>query len=345
LRVKKKLKTDFVKMKYQELMIQLKQKTIAPFYLFSGEETYLKEDALQKITGALLTAENREFNYDLIYADEHGAAESVINRVSSLPFAVAQRMVVVKRAEKFKQADQAKLLGFLNHPVLTACLIFVTTDRVNLKTGFWSQLGKIGESVEFWPLFDSQIASWIREKAREKGKAIAAEAISYLARAVGNDLMELDNQISQLIIYCDVNKTITLEDVKKLTPDIKTGDVYEMINAIGEKEKKMSLSILDKLLQEGEEPLKLLSNISFRFRKFMEARHLLDEKCPASDINRQLGINTFLDRDFLKQANNFSKKEITAKFKDILKADIELVRAGKKDAQLIMELLVLKLCR
>lgn len=332
-------------MKYQDLTVKLNKKEIAPVYLFSGEETYLKEDALRKITEILLPQGNNvEFNYDLIYGDESGAAQAVINRAESLPVLSEKRLVVVKRTEKFKQPDQEKLLVFLTSPSPTTCLIFVASDRVNLKGGFWAALADIGESVVFWHLFDEQVFSWLKYRVKEKGKAISEEAISYLEEAAGNDLMELDNQINKLIIYSGTKKSITLEEVKKLTPDIKVGDVYEMINAIGERKKALSLRILNKLIQEGEEPLKLLSSITYRFRKFMEAQNLLQHKYPPPEINRRLGINTFLDRDFIKQTNNFSKQKIVENFKDILKANIELVKAGKKEAQLILELLILRLC-
>ncbi len=329
-------------MKYNDLISKLKRKEIASVYLFSGDETYLKEEAIRKITQILITDAYREFNYDLVYADEVGAKE-IINKAASLPFLSDKRLVVVKRVERLKEAEQKKLLAFLESPPDTTCLIFVATGRVNLKGGFYSSLSDVGESVIFWPLFNNQVPSWIKDKLKENGKTIAEEAIFYLQEAVGNDLMDLNNQIEQIVIYSGANSRITLDDIKQATPDIRVGDIYEMIYAIGERDKTRSLKILNKLFQKGEEPVSLLWKITFRFRKFLQARDLLEQKVSYKDITDRLGIKTFLDKNFIKQTRNFSKGELIGGFQNIFEADRD-IKTGRKNSHLVMELLILRLC-
>ncbi len=329
-------------MRYNDLIANLRKKEIASVYLFSGEETYLKEEVIEKISEILLNSENKDFNYDLIYADESNAQE-IIYKAASLPFLSDKRLVIVKRADKLEQVEQKKLIAFLQKPVATTCLIFVTTGKVNLKTAFYANLGEVGESVVFWPLFDNQVPVWVKSKIKEKNKTITEDAVAYLQEAVGNELMKLSSQIEKLVIYSGANNKITLAEVKEVIADIKSVDIYKMIDAISEKNKAISLKILSKLIQEGEEPVKLLWNIAFRFRNFLKAQILLERKVAPKDVTSQLGINNFLDKNFIKQTNNFSKYKIIEEFKNILKADISL-KTGTDDPQLILELLVLRLC-
>ena len=98
-------------MRYQDLMVKLKRKDVASVYLFSGEETYLKEEVVEKIDKILLNPEYKDFNYDLLYADETDA-QTIINRVASLPVLSEKRLVIVKRVDKLEQAGQKKLVKF-----------------------------------------------------------------------------------------------------------------------------------------------------------------------------------------------------------------------------------------
>ncbi|RLE14658.1 DNA polymerase III subunit delta, partial [Candidatus Aerophobetes bacterium] len=40
-------------MTYKKFLTQIKRKNISPFYLFEGEERYLKREALQKLKAEL----------------------------------------------------------------------------------------------------------------------------------------------------------------------------------------------------------------------------------------------------------------------------------------------------
>ncbi|MFH1784008.1 MAG: DNA polymerase III subunit delta [bacterium] len=328
--------------KYSELLSGIRRGDIAPVYLFSGDEAYLREEAIRRMEESLLGDCGREFNYDLIYADEAGITD-IMNAASSLPFLSKKRLVVVKRLEKLKQAAQKKLLEFLEDPVETTCLVLVVGARINKTSEFFGKLSRKAVSVVFWPLFDNEVIPWIQNASRKRAKTISTEAAAYLKEYVGNDLFRLGNQIDQVIMYTGERKSIGLKDVEDVTADIRVGDIYEMIDAIGARQKGRSLKILNKLLEKGEEPVSILWHITARLRKFLEAQELMRKNIPYMQLARQLGINTFMDKNFQKHAGSFSETKLMESFSDMLEVDRD-IKTGRKNSRLTLELLILRLC-
>jgi len=81
-------------LKYTELIRELEKKRFSNLYLFYGEEAYLKNEALNRLTNTILNS--RDFNYDLLYGSST-KAEEILSIVQTLPVFSPWRVVIVKR--------------------------------------------------------------------------------------------------------------------------------------------------------------------------------------------------------------------------------------------------------
>jgi len=124
----------------------------------------------------------------------------------------------------------------------------------------------------------------------------------------------------------------------------KSESIFDLLRAITQKNLKQSLEILSKLAETGEKPAGILARIAKRLRQIVVAKELLDQKMPPAKIIEEVGLHPFFDKDFVSQIQHFNREELWNSFHDILQADWE-IKVGKKPANLVLELLILDLCR
>ncbi len=86
-------------MTYSEFLSQLEKGKLATVYHFTGEEDFLKREALEKLIAVLIEPSLKSFNLDFLQA-RGVKAEEIINLCATLPFGSKKRMVVVYENQK-----------------------------------------------------------------------------------------------------------------------------------------------------------------------------------------------------------------------------------------------------
>ncbi|MFH1612194.1 MAG: hypothetical protein ABIB46_00435 [bacterium] len=72
-------------MNYQLFKQNIQQKNIAPVYLFFGEDSYLRNQAIDLIYKIFIDPQFKNFNFH-IFDGKENTAEEIINDAKSYPF-------------------------------------------------------------------------------------------------------------------------------------------------------------------------------------------------------------------------------------------------------------------
>jgi len=148
-------------------------------------------------------------------------------------------------------------------------------------------------------------------KKQKLGCEITTRAAQTLISLVGEDLKEIHNELVKLSLYRSGRKDIDIEDIENHTRKAQFGDVFALINAISKRNKKEAQRVLLDLEEQGEEPLSVLSRITWRFRLIWKAKELTDNKTPKPEILKELkmspGAFYYLSEDLKK----YSYEDIT----------------------------------
>src|SRR6266516_6448794 len=112
----------------RDLAQSLKKGQIEPVYFLFGPETYLRDAAARLIAdeamrGTLL----REFN-DSTFNLTSDDARDAIAAAEQLPMMSQRRVVRIKNLGKLKEAGEEVLLNYVNRPVDTSVVIFITEE-------------------------------------------------------------------------------------------------------------------------------------------------------------------------------------------------------------------------
>ena len=328
-------------MKYWDLLKKLDQKKIDLIYHFTGEEEFLKNEAIGKLIGILVPDKLKSFNLNLLYASQIDV-EQIINFCSTFPINNPKRLIVLYELDKLSPKHKDALLDFLKNIPKTACLVLVS-GKIKLNSKFYKELEKIATTVQFNPFYDeSQILDWITNQTKRCGKKIDYAASQLLYNSVGNNFSDLANEIEKLCSFLGNKEKIKTEDVELVVGLTKTTNVFELANSIGKKDVNSAILILEKLLLVGEKPVNIVHWINQHFVRIIKAKDF-DPKKIAIPLSAFLGINPFFVKDYKSQAENFTVEELEQVFLFLHQADLE-IKSNRLPNKLCLEILIYKLC-
>ncbi|MBI5554818.1 MAG: DNA polymerase III subunit delta [Elusimicrobia bacterium] len=329
-------------MKYQDLLQQIAKNKIAPVYFFYGEEEFLKREALQVLYKKLVTEDQKDFNYALLYGKEVSAG-ALIDQCQALPFRSDRRLVVVQEIEKFQ--DKAKLLSYIEQPNPSTCLVLVAgkLDNRSRKTEFYAALKEY--EVVFWPLFKNELKKWVEQKFRGYQKAVNPETIDFLLEAVGPNLANLDSEISKLVVSLPADKRVTLAAAQKNIFRSYAAPVVRLEKAVAARDLDRALLALQDLFAEGGASTQALWIISQSWRRLLIAKEMQSQQASPGDIMKKFNIKKFDEqREFVENLPKFNLAELLSKHKKIADTDLA-IKSGRQDPLWALEHLIIDLCR
>jgi DNA polymerase III subunit delta len=169
---------------------------------------------------------------------------------------------------------------------------------------------------------------------------IAVNALDLLIQYVQHDTWRLFQEIQKLSNF--KKGTVTKEDIEiQVKPNIENL-IFETIDALASKNKQQAITLLKNHLDAGDNPLYLLSMITYQFRNFLIIKDLLERKTPYYLIAKQSGLHPFVVQKSMKLLERFSLSTLKAIYRKIFEVD-EDMKTGKMDPEVALEMLVAEL--
>jgi DNA polymerase-3 subunit delta len=336
-------------LKVQDFNKLISSKKISPVYLFAGEESYFIDMCLDK-TENLLYADN--LNKEIFYAAE-SSAEDILNAVQTLPFLSKKRIIVVKGVNKMKAVDAERFIGYLSNVIETSCLILLYHGNYKKETLVKRKelinkciASKDCVSVDCRKQYESEVKEFIKSEFAQKGKMISYDAVLRIIDANGTDLLNISNEIEKASLFAGKNKKdITEEDLEKISGYTKEVNIYALSSDIEARDLKKAVFVLEKLLNEGEEPVMILSAISSVVRKMLNAKSMTEEQnMSAVETASALRIHNFYAGAFFTNLKKHDTKILQESLKAILKADTA-IKTGSSDTISTLEKTILFICK
>jgi DNA polymerase-3 subunit delta len=143
------------------------------------------------------------------------------------------------------------------------------------------------------------------------GKTMDSEAVEVLIEKTGFDLRTFTTNIEKLIDYTGKQTRIMAADVDLVLNRSKIDPIFELTNAVSDRNTEKSLIYLKSLLSSEFHPLQLLAALANQFRKLLLARALLDQYKP--DMRPKMNLNEFKTRVL----------SVVLKSDDVLKEEVD----------------------
>jgi DNA polymerase-3 subunit delta len=183
------------------------------------------------------------------------------------------------------------------------------------------------------------LESWIGKRAKSIGVTIRPDAAAMLANFIGSQLRLLANELDKLAMYAGERAVITMDDVRKLSAQVQEARVFDLTDALAQRNQKQALDILHDLLADGEAPLRLISTITSQVRSLLLVKELSQKGMRAAEIASTAGLSPFVAQKALRQAGKFTVSQLENSYRQLLATDAALKRS-RMTPEMALDLLV-----
>jgi DNA polymerase-3 subunit delta len=324
------------------------------FYLFHGKDEYSRSLELAGLKARLGDPTTVDLNTTVIDGKK-ATLDELTFACDAAPFLAEKRLVIVNdlaarfeapRGEASEGSEQASsflqmLEEYLDHLPETTRLVFVERKQVKQSNPIhkWASKSERGYVREFTPPKGGALDNWIAKRVREKGGQIESRAVHLLAAFVGDDLRLLDQETDKLLTYVGEERPIARDDVELLVSYVREAGIFEMVDALGMRDSRRAMKLLQQLLEDGQHPLYLLRMITRQFRILLQIKELLARGTSQQDIRALLSLHPYVVGKMMRQAPRFSMAELEAIYHRLLEFEAA-VKTGGMDQRLALTLFV-----
>ncbi len=333
-----------------ELLARLKKGKPVPAILLLGDEPYLRDNCRAALIAAYVPEAARAWAVSRFSA-ERGYLQAALDQAQTLPMLSPQQVVFLEDGEAIeafgdKKRDEAvkQLDAYLDDPASFTVLVIeakyldqrMKLAKVLAEKTLVTQVGLSQDPNQR----NCAAVSLARILAKEQGIEFAPGAAEELAESVAADLQRLKTEIEKLSTYLGDRTTIRSDDVTSIVISERAATVWELGDLIAAGKTREALDFLDRLLRDGEEPLKMLGALAWMYRKLVEASDL------PSTVNGYraaslLQTNPQRAEAAVRNARKISKPRLLAGLRTLQRADDRLKGGG--DERTVMEFLVAEL--
>ena len=182
---------------------------------------------------------------------------------------------------------------------------------------------------------------WILERAGASGGQFTPQAAEALSTLVGADTLLASQEIEKLLTYVNAKRPVEAEDVQLLTADTAEGNIFTLVDALGNRQGKKAVDMLRRLLEQ-EDAGYIFPMVVRQFRLLLLARDVLDRRGTDRELAQALGVHPYVAEKVGLQARQFTLPILEALYHRLLELDAA-IKTGQIDGVLALDTLVAEL--
>jgi DNA polymerase-3 subunit delta len=314
-------------------------------YILHGDDEFAIQELINhKLKPLMGESSNAEMNITTLDGVEISLTE-LESETHAIPFLTERRMVILSNPLSLGKSakDREDFLALLEDiPESTACILKV--DELLDEKHWLRQWSQDHPALTWQKPFTlpqgQNMTRWIQNRAQDQGGAFTREAARLLAIYINEDPRLASQEIEKLLTYVNFEREVTEDDVRKLTADVRQGDVFEMVDAISRGDGETAMRMLRRQLQE-KSPLPLFGMIVRQFRLLIQVKEILDQD-PTRDkysIARELDEHPYPIQKIIPQTKRFSLPQLEKIYHQLSDVDAAM-KSGKLDQELALDMLI-----
>jgi DNA polymerase-3 subunit delta len=348
------------------LLAELNTDAMRSGYVLLGDEMFLYERCRRGVLEQYVDPATRDFCLRDLDLNEVSIFEAL--DIAQTPSLMAPFQVIFVRNLKnlytrgAKKEEFAAIEAYFKRPNPQALILFIA-DHLRVPTDLRKMdmqdkdryeriretLGDCCGMVELARVSEADATKWAVETAADEEIKLEPEAARELVDALGADMMMLRTELEKLLLYVSGKGRITLGDVETLVLAAKQRSLYELTDAISQRDRARALALLDGLLNAsdgGEDAaighLYMLAR-TYRQMLIILEKNVRDSRAIWQALWQGFRMPPFAAEDLIRQARRYkSRRDLTRALRLIARADVE-IRSNPPDKRLVLERLVLDL--
>lgn len=310
--------------------------------LMFGQDTFSMDEELQNIVKFLTTVEDGEVDCDMLYGEDINSSVLTftcdqMSMLSDYKVVIVRRFQKIFAGKKKKTGDNDDFLAYLNNVNPTTKLILVVDEKIDLKTSPYNIITKTFPFVEFPEIkYENQLLSWLTKRFARFGKKIDTRTAQLILSQTNNDLYTLAGEVDKIVLYYNDTENISGDMVLRVMGMTKQNSVFDLNNAILERNLNRAISILLNILATDSKEVMLIAILRDLFLKMWKFLELKETETDRTKLAQKIGVNAYFLKDYELGAKKYTEEEISNAILLLRDTDFRL-KDTNYNSKLIME--------
>ena len=309
-----------------------------------GEDTYRLQQKLKEIEAQYKEVHKSGLNLEK--TDALGIEfEEFTDKLFQYSMFIKKKLFFLENlfsSQKFKEKFLEKIKEIAKSQDL---IVVFEKKQLPKRDKLFLNLKKYGKSQEFEHLKGKVLENWIKNEFQKEKIKVSEQAMNLLLEFIGNDLWQLSNEIKKLVCLkkplkaSDLIEEVKSEDVETLIKPKLEANIFKIIDALSQKNKKKALRLIQENLLKENKPLAILNMINFQFRGLLIAKTLMEEGKTLNDFLKLNILKPYPTRKCWYASTGFSLNQLKKIYQKIFEADLN-VKTGKIQPEEGLKMLV-----
>lgn len=278
----------------------------------------------------------QELDGEILQADDFFQAVSVVG------FLAEKKLIIIKNIfDNPRLKDwQEVLLNFLKKQQNTTeenYLVFWQVGSPDGRSKLYKYLSELKFVEEFKNLNPSQLVAWIKKQVSSLSKNISDEAVTLLISYVGNNLWQIHQEINKLANFAE--KNITEADVKTLVQAKIDENIFNLVDALGRKDKALALKLIENQLDSGVNHQYILAMINRQFRLLIKAKSLGAAATYPQALMPVLKIPKMVADKIMAQSKLYTMADLKKIYNELLDLDSKFKSSNQSEKILFLQMI------
>ena len=309
-----------------------------------GQDTYRLQQKLKEIEGQYKEVHKSGLNLEKIDVLQI-EFEEFADKLFQYSMFIKKKLFFLENLfsnQKFKEKFLEKIKEIAKSQDL---VVVFEKKELPKKDKLFLNLKKYGKSQEFEHLKGKVLENWVKNEFQREKIKVSEQAMNLLLEFIGNDLWQLSNEIKKLVCLkkpfkaSGLMEEVKSEDVEILVKPKLEANIFKIIDALSQKNKKKALKLIQESLLKENKPLVILNMINFQFRGLLIAKTLMEEGKTLNDFLKLNILKPYPTRKCWYASTGFSLNQLKKIYQKIFEADLS-IKTGKIQPEEGLKMLV-----
>ncbi|QPJ85928.1 DNA polymerase III subunit delta [Sarcina sp. JB2] len=334
----------------------IKEKKESNCYILCGLDEMLMKETIDKLSKNFVDDGLENLNISKFYGDDL-SAEKLKDAFETFPFMGEKRVVIIYRIQFLNEKldnDNKKIYEEIkeylkNTPkqcvIIGYILLRDKREKIS-KLKKLMALDKYITIVNIEKLRGAALYNRVYEKFTSKGVKIGRIQLRYFCDMVDNNMDIIEREIDKLLNYTH-GREITKDDIEALLPRKGEQDIFDLVEFISVKKVDRAVDLINDLINRGESPIVILSQIREQFQKLYRVKIKISKGYKIEDIKEEflmvsrVNLPNFVVEKMITQSKKFNEEQLARCIK--LCANTEkILKSTNVNAKSELEIMIIK---
>lgn len=307
------------------------------FYLLYGTDKSVIDNEKNNIIKKL------NINDIIKYEASEDNTIDIIEDASTISMFSNKKIIIINDCYFFKTGKTLKDISLLEQYLekynKDTYIIFISNnEKVDSRKKIYKLIKKNGQIKECNKQDKNYLTDYVQKYIKENKYKI--EDIDYFLKIVGSNLNNITNELDKLFMYKLDNKTITKDDIDKITIKNMENEIFDLTDAVIKGDVPLSLELLDNFVKKDYDEIQIMVLLANQFRFLFQVKRLLNKNKNYNEIAKILEVNPYRVKFTINKLYSYSEQTLLDNISRLAKLDHD-IKLGLINKRLGLELFII----